>query len=538
MMRKMLFGSSSSIASAAVIVGAFSMVSRLMGFVRDRVLLMQFPQPGDLDVYYQAFRLPDFIFQLFVTGALSASFIPVFARYWYNDAPEKAWRYANALLTISLVALIALTVVAWPFPALLGRLMAPGFDPAAQLLVGQVSRIIFVGQCFFAISFTFGSILQSTKRFLLFSFAPIVYNFGIIAASLFFAESFGVYGLALGVVLGALGHAFVQGIGAFALGYRPRLRFVWNDADVLMTLRQAMPRMFGLAVSGVSVMLMMFIATHLGEGSVRNLQLAYNLNFFPIGIIAVSYAAAAFPSFAEGAAKKDIDGVRTSLSLALRHVLLFLIPATALVIMLRTQLVRAVFGTNGFDWEATITTATTLGFFALSFSAQGLVYVLVRLLHAFGRIIAPVTAGVVALAVQAALSFALSSWGGIAGLALAYSVAATVQVTILLLVVRRQLKGLDERRLFLSLAILSSAGIFAALGAQMAKTFYGNIIPLNTFFAVAGQIIVSIGVGGLMYGGIAYLLKSPELLGVLTSFQRKFLKNARVVEAEEGGAHV
>jgi putative peptidoglycan lipid II flippase len=535
-MIKQLFQASPTVASAALIVGTFSMLSRVAGFARDRILIGLFPA-DTLDVYYQSFRLPDLLFQLLVVGAISASFIPVFTRAWKEDEKERAWKYTNNILHVVLLLFGILSLIAILFAPLLSPIiLAPGFTPEKQTAVAQMTRIIFLGQFFFAFSMVFGSVLQGAKRFLIPSFAPIIYNAGIIIGALFIVPLLGVMGLAWGVVLGSFLHALVQAVGAFSLGYKYRPYIKFNDPDLLQTAWQTFPRIMGLAVNQVNFLMMSAIATHLVSGSIRNLNLAYNLNFFPIGIIAISYAVAAYPTFCERVAHRDIPGLRASFSLTTRQVLFFMIPATVLFLLLRAQIVRVIFGSQGLDWSSTIEVANTVAIFALSFFAQATIYIAVRAYYAMEDTVSPFLIGLASAIVNLALAIPLAATYGIFGLAIAFSASSMLQLALLWAFLRQKTDGLDERKIFTSLAALSVAGIGCAMAAQGMKYVVVQFIQLDTFWGVFLQSGVASVAGLSLYVLLAYLLKSPELKSILSGVQRKFLKNAQVAEVGDVSA--
>ncbi len=532
MMKRLFFQATGSVVSAAALVACFSVLSRLVGFFRDRILAGMFGAGDTLDVYFTAFRIPDLMFNLIIVGALSASFIPIFTQHFKTEK-DKAWRYTSNVLNIFVLLFLAVAILGTAFSPIIAKLVAPGFSALKQDFVAKESSILFLGQIFFAISMVFGSVLQSTKRFLLYSVAPIVYNLGIIFGALFFVPVMGPLGLAWGTVLGAATHALVQTAGAYGLGYRYRWSFSL-DRDMITTLRQMVPRMLGLAVNQVNFLVMTSFASLLAAGSVTVLQFSYNLNFFVVGVIGVSYAIAAFPTFCEVATDKD--RLRGSISSTVRQVLFFVIPATVLFVLLRAQLVRLVFGAGDFDWPATIATADALAFFAISFFAQCLVFVLVRAFFALKDTWTPFCVGLLGAGVNLGLGYWLLPHAGVAGLTLAFSVAAMLQFAMLWVLLRSQLGSLDESRILRSALILSIAGLLAAFVTQVMKTEFVNFIAdiwgweLNTFHAVLGQLLVTSAAGLLVYFGAAMLLRSPEVQEFSSGLRSKFLRSAKPTE--------
>jgi len=201
MIKKFLNNKSKTIASAAIILGAASLVSRLLGLVRDRILAGQFGAGDELDVYYAAFRIPDLVYSILVLGAITAGFIPVFIDYLQKDKKD-AWHLANSILNIIGTSLIIVCFILIIFAPWLIKLIAPGFSPEKMALTVKLARVMFLSSFFLGISTILGGILRSFKRFLIYSFGPIIYNLGIIFGALFLVEDYGLLGLAYGVVLG------------------------------------------------------------------------------------------------------------------------------------------------------------------------------------------------------------------------------------------------------------------------------------------------------------------------------------------------
>lgn len=529
MIKKLLSGPTTSVVSAAVIVASFSLLSRLVGFIRDRILAGIFGAGDALDVYYASFRIPDAIFQLIVIGALSACFIPVFTSYFGKDN-HKAWAYTNNIVNLLLVTFSVIAVVGAVLAPYYTPLITPGFSADKQALVVQVTRVLFIGQVFFSLSMVYGSVLQGAKRFVLYSFAPIVNNVGILFGAIALVPWFGLMGLAWGAVLGACLHAVIQTVGVVALGYRYTPRLQWRDPDVRQTLIQMGPRVMGIGIGQLTFLLMTIIATSLNAGSVTVLQFAYNLNYFPIGIIGVSYAIAAFPTFCDYANRQAFDKLRDSFSATVRQVLFFIIPATVLSLLLRAQVVRLVFGAGVFDWAATITTANTLAMFALSFFAQSLVFVVVRMYFAYEDSWTPFWAGIVSAVLCGGGGWLLSADYGVPGLALAFSLGSMAQLGILWLWLKRKVGSLHEREIFQSAVILSLAGVVAGVVAQAVKYVIVDYIQLDTFFNVLLQTVLAGGVGSLMYIVTAWLLRSPEMKVFTSGLRARFIKSAKSPE--------
>src|SRR4030043_784621 len=201
---------SNSINSAALIIAAAGILSRVLGLVRDRILAAKFGAGDTLDIYYAAFRVPDLIYNLLILGALSAAFIPVFTSLLAHEKKEEAWRLANGLLLLAILVLLFISGFFAIFTPFFMKFITPGFSGEKLSSVIKLTRIMFLSPIFLGISGIFGGILNSFKRFLIYSIAPLFYNLGIIIGALFFAPAFGPIGLAWGVILGAFLHMAIQ----------------------------------------------------------------------------------------------------------------------------------------------------------------------------------------------------------------------------------------------------------------------------------------------------------------------------------------
>ncbi|HLD28149.1 MAG TPA: lipid II flippase MurJ, partial [Patescibacteria group bacterium] len=195
MFKKLITSPVKSITSAAMIIGGLSLVSRLLGIFRDRILASEFGAGDILDTYYAAFRLPDLVFNLLVLGAISAGLIPVFTTLVSKRKKDEAWLLISGILNILISGLIVISVIIIIFAPWIMKVITPGFSLDKMQLVISLTRIMFLSPIFLGISAIFGSILQSYKRFFVYSLAPIFYNLGIIIGVIYFIDIWGIYGL-------------------------------------------------------------------------------------------------------------------------------------------------------------------------------------------------------------------------------------------------------------------------------------------------------------------------------------------------------
>lgn len=530
-MFRFLNAESKTVASAAAIVGVLSFVSRLFGLARDRILAGTFGAGDILDAYYAAFKVPDLLFNLLVVGAVSASFIPLFTRHIFSENKERAWRLANNMLHIVLVAMALFSSVIFIFSDAIAWVVAPGFIGEKRELVALFMRIMLFAQILLAGSSIFGSVLQGSKRFFLASMAPIFYNLGIIAGALFLVPFLGPTGLAWGVAIGAFLHAFIQWFGSRLLGYRHAWILNPFDAESREIIRMMGPRALSLAVSQVQFLLFTVIASLFAAGSVTVFQFAYNIQFFAVGIVGVSYAIAVFPSFSEALGAGDTKRFVAIFSQTVREVLFLTVPVMMLMLVLRAQAVRLVVGAGMFGWNETYQTMDILAWFLLSMAAQGLVYVLARAFFAMRDTATPLASGIISATVGVVSAWYFSRWFGVKGLAMAFSLASFLNLATLWIPLRLRIGSLDESRIIRSLVSISVAGLCAAIAAQFLKPFAVRVLPLETFMGVFFQATVAGGAGLFVYGIVAYALRSEELHNLLIGVRRKFFKQYHPKEA-------
>ncbi|MAF14174.1 MAG: murein biosynthesis integral membrane protein MurJ [Parcubacteria group bacterium] len=527
MLKKIFNSKSKTITSAAIILGVASLVSRFLGILRDRILAGEFGAGSELDMYYTAFRFPDLVFNLLVLGALSAGFIPVFTSYMSNK--DKAWELVNVVLNVMFFSLILISTLAIILAPWLVKLIAPGFNGEQLVTTTALTRIMFLSPILLGISGVFGSVLQSYKRFFIYSLAPILYNLGIIVGALFFTIKFGIFGLAWGVVFGAFMHMLVQTIAITFLGYHYKWSFSITHKGLLKILKMMVPRTLGLIITQINFLVVTIIGSTLAVGSIAIFNLANNIQSFPLGLFAISFAIAAFPTLSELANKKKqfIEAV----SLAIRQILFLIVPASVLLIILRAQIVRIVLGSGRFDWEDTILTLETLSLFAFSLFAQGLILILARAFYAQHDSKTPFYTGLVSAFANIILAVMLVDQFGVSGLALAFSLSTILNFVLLSLILHYRLGSLDGQRITISTIKITTATFMLAIVAQAAKYPLEQISGTQTFMGVTAQALTAIIAGLATYFVVCYFLKSEELNIFISALKRKISR--RPVIAEE-----
>lgn len=523
-----------SVTAAAVIISLAGIASRLLGLLRDRILASQFGAGDILDAYYAAFRIPDLVYNLLILGALSAAFIPVFTKLVSHDKEEQAWKMASGVLIIQMVVMIAVSLVLVIIAPWLMHVITPGFSDGKMDLVVSLTRIMFLSPILLGISGIFGGMLVSFKKFLIYSLAPITYNIGIIIGALWFVKPLGPIGLAWGVVLGAFLHMLIQYPAVKTSGFKliPQFLAPFQDKNVREVLTLMVPRTLSIAISQINFLVITIVASTLAAGSLAVFNLANNIQSAPLGLFGVSFAIAVFPTLSALSAKDANEQFIKLFSKTLRQILFFVIPISALILVLRAQIVRVLLGSGKFDWDDTRMTLNTLGFLAISLFAQSLIPLLTRSFYAIHNTKIPFYIALVSEAVNIIAVIVLVKPFNVIGLAIAFSLANIVNMTLLIIFLRRKLGNLDESVVWSATRKIVIASLLAGLSAQAVKYLIGTKGELDTFLAVLAQLVIAGGTGIAVFSLVSYHLKSEEFFQFTNSVTRKLFKAKKSIQED------
>jgi len=515
---------SRGIAKAAFIVMLFFVLSRLMGLAREVIIGARFGTTAEYDAYLAAFRVPDLLFQLVAGGSLGSAFIPTFAAYWAKAKQAEAWLLFSRVLNLVTLALVLMAGLAAIFATPLVRyVIAPGFSPAQQALTANLMRWILLETIVFGASGLVMGALNAVQHFLLPAAAPVFYNLAIILGAWLLAPTFGVYGLVMGVVAGALAHLLIQLPGLWQVRTQYSLTLDMRDPGVREVARLMGPRVLGEFLEQTHFLVNTILASSLAVGSLSALNYAWLLMLLPQGIFAQSIATAVFPTFAAQIATARTDAMRHSLGYVLRTVLFLTIPAAVGLYLLRVPLISALFQRHSFTATSTQMAAYALQFYALGLAAHAVVEILVRAFYALHDTLTPVAIGVAAMLLNIGLSFLWVHPLGYGGLALANSTATTIEMLVLLWLLRKRMGGLDGRALLASVARNGVAALGMALVLALWLDWFGDGAVLNLHGSIAAWVAT---IGGMALAAASYgigclLVKSSELRPALAILLRR-----------------
>ncbi len=507
------------VARAATIIMVAFVVSRVLGLVREAVIGARFGTLDEYGAYLAAFRVPDLIFNLIAGGALASAFLPTFTTFLTEDDEENGWRLASAIANWLMIGLGIVSILAAIFaPWLVANFIAPGFEPELVELTAQLMRFMLVSTVIFSLSGLMMSVLNAYQHFLVPAIAPVMYNIGILFGALVLAPYIGIYGLAVGVVLGATGHAVVQ--LPTLRRYGARYSFTLGRGNlVLWESVRNVGKLMGPRVLGAAVVQLMFlantiIASFYDPSVLAALNYAWIVMLLPNGIFASSIATAIFPTFSRMAAVGNQAGMRSGLTQTLRGLLFVVIPSAVGLVMLRVPIIQLLFERGAFTHETTLAVAWALGFYGLGLVAHSLIEIISRAYFALQDTFTPVIIGAMAMITNIVLSLLLIpvvgdvnsfETGPQGALALANTIASTAEVFILLWFLRSKLGGIEAGKLLSgTIRLLLAAGAMAGALWGLSQSAFFTALPIFIFTPLA------IAIGGVVYFVCTLLLRVEE----------------------------
>jgi putative peptidoglycan lipid II flippase len=492
---------------SAGVISLATMASRVLGLVRDLALAYVFGASHAMDAYTVAFRIPNLLRDLFAEGAMSSAFVPTFTRVLTMEGRAAAWRLGNLVITALLLAtgtVVALGMVfAWP----LVGFAAAGFAavPGKLELAVSLARVMLPFLTLVAVAVGCMGMLNSLHRFFIPAFSPAMFNIGTLATMAVLipvCRARGIapiYAVAVGTLVGGVGQVVVQWPALRKEGFRFRPVVDWRDPVLRHVLTLMGPGTMALAAVQINVLVNTMLATSQGEGAPSWLNFAFRIMYLPMGLFGLSIATAALPTLAGAAARGDRDGMRATLSSALRLMLMLNIPAALGLIALATPIVGLLFEHGSFTPQATAATAAALAFYAPGLVGYSALKLAAPAFYSLHDSRTPVVVGGASVAFNLAINLILVRTLGFRGLALGTTVSAIFNGATLLWLLRRRLGGVDGRRVGLTFVKVLAAAVFMAVVAWLAERSLAGVAPGPSLAArlvrVAGGICA--GVAGL-----------------------------------------
>ena len=553
-----------NINQAALLLGCFTFLSQILALFRDKFIAHYIGPSAGLDAYYAAFRVPDLIFISIASLASVTVLIPFIIEKMParqsttggngETVTAEARKLMNDIFTIFLIVMVMVSFVAFLIMPYLVSFIAPGFLPIMQAKVVLFSRIMLLSPILMGLSNLFGTVTQLFRKFFIYSLSPIFYNIGIIIGITFLYPIFGINGLVLGVVFGALMHLLIQIFASFGCGFSPRFSFNINFIEIKKIAFISLPRTLGLSFNNIALIAIIAFASYLSSGSISIFNFSFNLQSVPLNIIGISYAVAAFPTLVKSFSNQKKNEFKDHLKSTARQIVFWSMPVIFLFIVLRAQIVRVILGSGSFSWENTRLVAASLAIFSISVLAQGMVALLSRAYYAIGNTKRPLTVNLFCSVLIIILSFvflrifenvavfryfieSLLKVENIVGtevlmLPLAYSVGTILNAILHWYFVRRDFmehESFITKTFFQSLGASFFIGIVAYLGLNIFSPIFGTITGWGVFLQGFISGILGICVGIL----VLYLLKNEELKDLTKTLKTKFWRTSVLVSPQE-----
>lgn len=539
---------------AAYLIAIFAVGSQFLGLIRDRLFAGKFGAGIELDIYYAAFRIPDFIFVLIISLVSASVLVPFIIR-----AEEKGHdylkRFSNSIFTALIWISIIIATISFIFsPKILNLIFPELFLQGHGQELILLTRILLLQTILLSFSGFYMSYVQVFQKFFIYALSPIFYNVGIIVGVLVFYEKLGLAGLAWGVVLGSLLHLIIGIPVVLKKNIYPKFILSPDWKIISEVLKLSLPRTIALAGNQISVLIMVAVAALMTTGSVAIFNFAFNLQSIPLSIIGASYSMAAFPTLAKLFANGEKNEFIQYIVRAARHIIFWAIPITVLFIVLRAQIVRTILGTGDFSWSDTRLVAAALALFVISAVAQSLILLFVRGYYSTGETARPLIFATISVAFTVACVFILHYFYQTSS-AFVYFLENTMRVSgntgtiVLILPIAFSLgqmlnlimlwNSFDKKfscfsdTLWRSIFHTTSSSIIMGYTAYAMLQVFDDVFDLNTTLGVFSQGFFA-GIIGIFAGIITLILiGNEEIKTVGKTLHSKFWKTKIVAVEEE-----
>jgi len=491
--RSIIFSKQKTIFSSALLIATTIIIARFFGFLRFRVLASYFAKE-QLDIFFASFRIPDIVFEILITGALTSSFIPIFIKY--KEDREELSKNISSIINIIFFSLFLIIIFIFTFLDKIIPLITAGYSQEKINQIIIFSRILLLGQLPFLILGNFlTGIGQANKTFLLPSIAPIFYNLAIITATIFF-NHVGLLAPIIGVVLGSFLIFLIQIPLLFIDSFSYRLLFKVNYA-VKDFFHMAIPRILTVAVSQIDATIDLTLTTFLKTGSYTAFYLAQHLQLLPVSIIGIAFGQASLPYLSDLVKEKKENELKEIITETILALLFLSLPFAVFFIFSRTPLIRLFFGGEKFDWEATVQTAITLSYFALAIPFHSLYYFFTRCFYALLDTKTPFIISFLSIIFNTCLSLffifglKLPVWA----LALSFSLSIFLNVSFLFFSLIKKINGLNYQKLMIEVCKILFTSFLAAIPSYLFLKIADPLIfntryTINVFFLLSSVALI------------------------------------------------
>ena len=521
---------------AATILAGSTLLSSLLGFFRDRLLNSAYMPsengalagyPVGLDAYTAAFMVPDFMFAVLVSGALSVTFIPVFNERWAKGNKQSAWQISSSMINfmalITMAASVLIIIFADP---LMKYLIAPGLSESGHALAVSMMQVIAVNPFIFAVAAVIASIQQAVGRFMFCALAPMLYNIGIIIGTVWFTGGVnlfgwqifdgGIMGVALGVVLGSFLQLIVSAVGLAGLGFDYNFKIYWRNKGFRKVLSLLPARSVDQGMDYVVSLVEVNLASRLADGTVRAYQQALTLHMMPINLIGVAISNAAFPQLTEHLGEGRNDLFQKDLRSLLRIVFWMALPVSVVIFFTRGYVVHFIRNTG----DPLI--AGILGCLVVAILFRTIYHIAARAFYARQDTKTPLYISIFSITLNIILAIVLSMVlkMGAYGLAWAQSTVAVLEVVVLLAVMNRQMPKLFDMTFVRAIFKMIIAGTITGVVCYIAVLIMPFRYHDDSFFSAFPKFVIISMVSFGAYAVASKWLKLPEIDPILARLKK------------------
>lgn len=532
--RDFIFAQQAGIISSTILISGMLLIARVFGFARYRVLNGYFTKE-QLDLFYAAFRIPDFVFEILITGALTTTFIPFYLKYAKEKEKQSAITSSIInLITIAMGILILILFISMPW---LVQLVTPGFRDDQLIEVVRLSRMLLVGQLPFLV---FGNFLtgisQAHKSFFIPSLAPVFYNIGIVVVTVILAPIYGIQSTVFGVVAGSVSFFLIQLLilHKIEFHYQPVLRYLDEIREFFQLI---IPRMLTVFAAQIEATIDLSLASLLSQGSYTIFYLAQHLQLLPVSIIGMAFGQASLPYLAEMFQNKKVDEMKKIILDSFNNLFFITVPIAGFFIVNRTAMVRLVYGGAKFDWEATVLTAITMSFFCISLPFHSVYYFLTRCFYATMDSKTPFIVTIISIVFNAIMSLFvvtvlhLPVWA----LGITFSITIIVQVIVLFVLFVIRIEGLNLREMLIEFVKVIIAGALASIITfDVRRVLDGLIFDTTRTLNLLILMILCFGIMVIVYIFASWTLDARGLYLVSRAFFRVKQIRRQVLEMFTG----
>lgn len=524
--RKLFLSAQGGMFSSAIILSFMIIVSRIFGFMRYRILAGYFNK-DELDIFFASFRIPDLVFELIITGAITSTLIPIFIKYSSNEKERS--QIISSIINIIFIVLGVLIVLILPFMEPIVAFITPGFRGDKLHTIVVFSQWLLVSQLPFLVLGNFlTGIAQARKQFLITTLPPIIYNLSVIVATVALTPSIGLYAPILGVIGGALLFTIIQ--LPVVIDELKTYKFTIElHTGVNDFFRMIGPRILTIITAQIDATIDLTLTTLLGSGAYTIFYFAQHLQLLPVSVIGMSFGQASLPYLSELAEAKKQNELTKIVTESILNVFFMTMPIAMYFIFARTPLTRMFFGGEKFDWEGTVQTAFLLSYFAVSIPFHSIYYLLTRSFYALLDSRTPFFASTIGVVTNTVLSlvFILILKMPVWALGVSFSVSMIVQDMILFVILHKKI-GFNLIHVTFSIMKISFAALISAPIPYILIKLMDNLLldttrTINIFLLLC----VSMVVYGLLYLFVSWFIGVQELyiisqlIGKAKQFQKK-----------------